>query len=291
MDEDDYIKKGVNWFIRALGIFLLFLTVTVLVHNVYFLDESINQGMLGIYMDWSDSQSMWQITGVGPGSAAAKAGLEKNDFIFEVNGKKVTQKNLNKAFGKQAAGVDTAVVVRRGKQHYSFTITKTLMPFLARLQNVLMVLSTPLFAIVYLLMGLWAALKKSTVSSLLISLICFLMAILYIGDGSAAIDILKPLFFLRYPLLQIAKAFFPILWILLILRFPAKNDFYKKHKTLTPVLVSIVPIFFFAGPYIFPSLFGTHLKLPWLLILFYNMLNMTVVIIILIKGEKKWWES
>lgn len=89
-----------------------------------------NRGYIGINLtDKDEPDGGAKVTGVSPKGGAAKAGLKRNDVIFELNGKPVAGPTaLRESLENYRPGEKVTVKVRRGEEELEYKVTLTKMP-------------------------------------------------------------------------------------------------------------------------------------------------------------------
>jgi phosphoserine phosphatase RsbU/P len=251
-----WTRKSANGLVKLIGLALLLFSIMAIIHGLYGLRVSFNEGRFGFFYEPDTDEKGIRITSVIEGFPADLAGLKAGDRILYVNGQPPRQEHS--IWGVAVAGSQLVLTVQRDGKNMDVELTRKLIPMINRAVRVLSLLILPVLLLAYILVGLWGVFKHPSFITNLIGLVCF-----FFGGMISSFSLTtapSPLseYFNFYQVKDIVSSTCMLLaapfWLFLFANFPQKAAFYKKHKYLTIVFIFLAPVLLLAVALLMPGI-------------------------------------
>ena len=289
MKKNKLLTKSTNFFVKLLGICLLFFAVISIVQGFYGLRVGFREGRFGFGPGVAEDGKSIKVNSLIKNSPAERAGLKAGDRILSVNGRTVTGQDRNVFRRDAVAGSSMVMKVQRGDREVEITMTRKLLPIMDRILRILNSLILPALMMTYILVGLWGLFKEPSYITKLIALVCF-----FFGSMTCVVGlpmVFSPLTKIYYYQIReliggFSLLFAPASWLFLFVNFPKKTTFYKKHGFSTIFFIFLFPLGYLVFSFVRPVdsqqfEYTLHLSALYMLVYIYS------GILILYRGLRK----
>ena len=243
-------KLIISYFVRSLGILLIFFSLMAAIQGGVSVFNINKEGTTGIrFTSLQENDNYLIVTDISENYASYNSGIEVGDTLTKINGiSSIEKEQFKKEVAKKEIGSKVIYTIKKGETEKDYSVVYS--PFLPLEKIIIFLFRTVpvVLFMAYLLVGLWGIFKSPyTTETILIAMFCFcfgsfMYATINVGESPDTF-IKKYLYFDTFrEFVSYIMWLGPAFWVLLFATFPKRNRVYENHKFVSLLFIFLLPL-------------------------------------------------